>query len=61
MNTVQDKQRKVLGRGLSALLPPKPVTMPRPESEAGLKVISISQIEPNHLQPRTVFDPTRLQ
>jgi len=35
--------------------------MPRPESEAGLKVISISQIEPNHLQPRTVFDPTRLQ
>jgi ParB family transcriptional regulator, chromosome partitioning protein len=63
MNTVQDKQRKALGRGLSALLPPKPVTIPRPESEPGLKVtsISISQIEPNHLQPRTVFDPTRLQ
>src|ERR1700680_1098086 len=63
MNTVQDKQRKALGRGLSALLPPKPVTIPRSESEPGLRVtsISISQIEPNHLQPRTVFDPTRLQ
>jgi ParB family chromosome partitioning protein len=63
MNTVQDKQRKALGRGLSALLPPKPVTMPRQEPEPGLAVasISISQIEPNHLQPRTVFDPTRLQ
>jgi len=60
MNTVQDKQRKVLGRGLSALLPPKPATQ---DAQSGLAVttIPISQIEPNHLQPRTVFDPTRLQ
>src|SRR6202049_1380475 len=63
MNTVQDKPRKALGRGLSALLPPKPVTTPRQEPEPGLIVtsISISHIEPNHLQPRTVFDPARLQ
>jgi ParB family chromosome partitioning protein len=63
MNIVQDKPRKALGRGLSALLPPKPVAIPSQAPESGLAVTSIpiSQIEPNHLQPRTVFDPGRLQ
>ena len=67
MNTVQDKQRKALGRGLSALLPQRTATTviePAHASTApGISVttIPISQIEPNPLQPRTVFDPTRLQ
>jgi ParB family transcriptional regulator, chromosome partitioning protein len=60
------EQRKVLGKGLSALLPRKPLPMPEPpavEHEAGMRVASIpiSQIEPNPLQPRTTFDAGRLQ
>ena len=58
--------RKVLGKGLSALLSNKPA--PRlpvePSREpAGARVLSIaiSQIAPNPLQPRTIFDATRLQ
>jgi len=65
MNIVQDKQRRALGRGLSALLPPKPATIPTQYAALGSGItaimIPISEIEPNHLQPRTVFDPTRLQ
>jgi ParB family chromosome partitioning protein len=62
------QQRKALGRGLSALLPQRPAVGARPEpspapAEPGILAISIaiSQIEPNPLQPRTVFDPTRLE
>ena len=60
------EQRKVLGRGLSALLPRKPLPMPPPpaeEHDIGMQVASIpiSQIEPNPLQPRTTFDAGRLQ
>ena len=65
--TPEKPQRKVLGKGLSALLASKPaarlpVTAPAREPQ-GPRVISIpiTQIAPNPLQPRTVFDATRLQ
>jgi ParB family chromosome partitioning protein len=67
MNKAPDKQRKALGKGLSALLPGKrpgtaPPTSPEPTTEGvRVAVIPISQIEPNPLQPRTTFDPGRLQ
>jgi ParB family chromosome partitioning protein len=61
------EQRKVLGKGLSALLPQKPLPIPQqapPEhATPGMRVASVPilQIEPNPLQPRTIFDPGRLQ
>ena len=67
MNTTPDKQRKALGRGLSALLPQKAVAAaahPVPErTSAGPQVASIpiANIQPNPLQPRSVFDATRLE
>lgn len=70
MNTTQDKQRKALGRGLSALLPQKPATVPAPTpTSAGALVssgpqvasIPIADIQPNPLQPRSIFDPARLE
>ncbi|MEO8659767.1 MAG: ParB/RepB/Spo0J family partition protein [Bryobacteraceae bacterium] len=66
------EHRKVLGKGLSALLPqrqapaqippPKetPPQPPPPPAGAVLRV-PINDIEPNPLQPRTVFQPERLQ
>ena len=69
MNKAPDKQRKALGKGLSALLPtkvtpdPSHQAAPRTQAPDGVRValIPILQIEPNHLQPRTTFDPGRLQ
>ncbi len=68
MSTPPDKQRKVLGRGLSALLSSTgsarevPVEMAPKPSAAPEKsaTIPISSIDANPLQPRTVFDPERL-
>jgi len=67
VNTTPDKQRRALGRGLSALLPQRPTstavqTAPDPTT-AGPQVASllITDIEPNPLQPRSVFDAGRLQ
>jgi len=60
-------QRKVLGKGLSALLSNKPAPLPTnldaaPEpSGTRVSAIPISDIAPNPLQPRTVFDASRLQ
>ncbi len=48
--------RKVLGRGLSALLSETPTT---PSED--LKEIDIDLIEPNNVQPRTRFDETQLE
>src|SRR5215207_8963209 len=49
--------RKVLGRGLSALLSePTPAT-----TSEELKEIDIDLIEPNNLQPRTRFDDAQLE
>ncbi len=65
MSTVPDKQRKALGKGLSALLPQRPVAglSTPPPAETGQRVasIAISDIHPNPLQPRTVFDAAHLQ
>ncbi len=62
MDTMPDKQRKALGKGLSALLPQRAVSLP-PHTEAGPRVASvpIAGIHPNPLQPRTVFDATHLE
>ena len=62
MNSANDKQRKALGKGLSALLPGRgqannvgmatvaaPVTTIRPGT------LPLSLIQPNPMQPRTVF------
>ena len=66
MNTAPDKQRKALGRGLSALLPQKPTSLPADSAErlpSGPQVLSIliADIQPNPLQPRSVFDAARLE
>ena len=66
MDKKPDKpQRKVLGKGLSALLankpPPQPVAPEPHAAGARVSTIPISQVGPNPLQPRTVFDPSRLQ
>jgi len=67
MNKAPDKQRRALGRGLTALLPERPTAPAHVESEATelgahrVAFIPIAQIEPNPLQPRTVFDASRLQ
>jgi ParB family chromosome partitioning protein len=67
MNKPPDKGRKALGRGLSALLPAKPPAPPLSVSEPkGLDIgpvstIPISLLDPNPLQPRTIFDAGRLQ
>lgn len=57
--------RKVLGRGLDALIPrPSPAavepapTMPTPRVERGL--VSVERIRPNPWQPRTVSDPVKM-
>src|SRR5271170_5013750 len=65
VNTTPDKQRKALGRGLSALLPQRSAAAVRlaPEpATAGPQIASlpIAEIQPNPLQPRSVFDATRL-
>jgi ParB family transcriptional regulator, chromosome partitioning protein len=67
VNTVPEKQRKALGKGLSALLPQRSAaTAAQPALEsptAGLRVLSvpITEIHPNPLQPRTIFDSARLE
>ncbi len=59
-----ESQRKVLGKGLKALLPTREQQAPPPElvverGETTLNV-SVDSIDPNPLQPRRTFDPDRL-
>jgi ParB family transcriptional regulator, chromosome partitioning protein len=66
VNTVPDKQRKALGRGLSALLPQRPTNTLAPQIGSGSSApqvasVPIAEIQPNPLQPRTVFDPAHLE
>jgi ParB family transcriptional regulator, chromosome partitioning protein len=65
-----DKQRKVLGRGLSALLPQRPAQASSPSGAATSPALSapetkallpIDSIRPNPLQPRTNFQADRLE
>jgi len=58
--------RKVLGRGLSSLLPtnrptPVPPAAPVLQNPTAPLRIPVGDIDPNPLQPRTVFQPDRLQ
>jgi ParB family chromosome partitioning protein len=58
--------RKALGRGLSTLLPtyrpaPAPPAPAAPQTTSAPLRISIGDIDPNPLQPRTVFQADRLQ
>jgi ParB family chromosome partitioning protein len=58
--------RKALGRGLSTLLPthrstPTPSASVAPKTTSGPLRIPIADIDPNPLQPRTVFQADRLQ
>jgi ParB family transcriptional regulator, chromosome partitioning protein len=65
MNVGSDKQRKVLGKGLSALLPARPAAAAhatsQPASPENPTSLPIAAIEPNPSQPRTIFQPDRLE
>jgi ParB family chromosome partitioning protein len=66
VNIPPDKQRKALGRGLSALLPQRTVAtavQEAPEKAQGPEAASIliDDIQPNPLQPRSIFDAARLE
>jgi ParB family chromosome partitioning protein len=72
MSSVTDKQRKVLGKGLSALLPgrfpssPGAAGAPTPSTADSKPSIPpsrlpLSGIHPNPMQPRTVFQADRLE
>jgi ParB family chromosome partitioning protein len=63
MNSGTDKQRKVLGKGLSALLPGRsPAPMPLETDERPSPGhLPLSSIHANPFQPRTVFQPDRLE
>jgi ParB family chromosome partitioning protein len=50
-------KRKALGKGLSALLPDPEPSAASPETASE---VPIDALEPNPLQPRSVFDATRL-
>ncbi len=52
-------QKKVLGRGLGALIPAKHMDAP-PRSAEGLLQVPLDQISPNRYQPRKNFDETSL-
>lgn len=66
MNNIGTEKRRPLGRGLSALLPPKttPIdALPRePQApSADVLKIGIDEIAPNPVQPRTLFRQERLE
>jgi ParB family chromosome partitioning protein len=70
MSSADEKQRKALGKGLSALLParapqvPASPVQPAPETPAAPtrpQSLPLDSIRPNQAQPRTVFQPERLQ
>ena len=55
-------KRKALGKGLSALLPARPAaTVPVVAPETGVQRIPVSMIDPNPLQPRLIFEPTKIE
>jgi ParB family chromosome partitioning protein len=48
--------KKVLGRGLGALIPQKAEPAPQAQPSAGLAQVPIDQIQPNPQQPRRTFN-----
>jgi ParB family chromosome partitioning protein len=69
MSEAAEKQRKALGKGLSALLPGRSssqasaATAPAPAAPSALPPsrLPIEAIQPNPMQPRVVFQPERLE
>jgi ParB family transcriptional regulator, chromosome partitioning protein len=70
MTRATDKQRKVLGKGLSALLPPRSrdagqsavvAAASAPAPKTGPTSLPIDAIHPNPVQPRVVFQVDRLE
>jgi ParB family transcriptional regulator, chromosome partitioning protein len=64
MSTATDKQRKALGKGLSALLPSRShaaETQAAPPTPALPTTLPIGAIELNPMQPRRTFQQDRLQ
>ncbi len=64
MRKPPEHRRKALGKGLSALLPPRAATKQTKSTEqthgSAVAELRIDEIKPNPLQPRTVFQPERL-
>ncbi len=63
MSSATDKPRKALGKGLSSLLPARPVYAPtvEPASAAAAPTsLPIADIHPNPMQPRTLFQADKL-
>jgi len=55
-------QKKVLGRGLGALIPQRPAEAPAPAAQsAGLMHVAIDQIAPNPYQPRKTFNEASIE
>lgn len=66
MSKASEHPRKALGRGLSALLANRTATRPEPAPEAGPRKetvlhLPVDQIDPNPMQPRSVFRPEGLE
>lgn len=66
MTKPSEHPRRALGKGLSALLPGRPATSPEPPprpapTTAGVTRLPIDMIDPNPLQPRSVFQADRLE
>ena len=66
MNKPAETQRKALGKGLSALLPTRPIAVAEPATASspvaeGAHRIPIHLIDPNPVQPRRVFHAETLQ
>ena len=68
MSSAIDKQRRVLGKGLSALLPGRvpaaaagAAPAPEPKSTDSPSQLPLSSIHANPMQPRTVFQADRLE
>ncbi len=56
-------QKKVLGRGLGALIPQRPAEAPAPTAapSSGLMELAIDQIAPNPYQPRKTFNEASIE
>lgn len=60
MTNSADSNRKALGRGLSSLIPQKSAPPPQTTPHTGALSLPLDEVHPNPLQPRSVFDPERL-
>lgn len=59
MTNAPDPKRRALGKGLSALLPTRPAVVL--ESASSPTSLPIELIQPNPTQPRTIFDPEKIE